>query len=85
MLCSLWQIALADVPLFPCYQNENTFKVLVFEVKSLKYQKLNVFTITVEMFSQIKSQRESGDNRNNTAFEKDLRHARNDIQINGEE
>lgn len=59
--------------------------MLVFEVKSLKYQKLNAFTITVEIFSQIESQRESVDNRNNTAFEKDLRHARNDTEMNREE
>lgn len=85
MLCSLWEIALADVPLFACYQIKNTFKVLGFEVKSLKYRKWNPFTVTVDIFSQIESQRESVDKRNNTAFEKDLRHARNDTQINGAE
>lgn len=35
MLYSLRQIALADVPQFPCLQNKNIFGVLVFEVNSI--------------------------------------------------
>lgn len=45
---------------------------------------VNAFTIIVDILNQIESQRESVDNRN-TAFEEDLRHARNDTQINGKE